>query len=55
MNIVYISALEGGKYSGPLYSVPKQINAQSKIDNIYWANLTDIPTSDYQNHLINLI
>ena len=42
MNILYISALEGGKYTGPIYSVPNQIEAQSKIDNVYWVNLTQI-------------
>ncbi|WP_024293397.1 glycosyltransferase [Lacrimispora indolis] len=44
MNILYVSALEGGKYSGPLYSVPKQVQAQAKIDNVYWVNLTEIST-----------
>lgn len=46
MNILFVSALEGGKYSGPLYSVPKQIESQAEYDNIYWVNLTDIPTAD---------
>lgn len=42
MNIIYVSALEGGKYSGPLYSVPKQIESQKKFDNVFWVNLTKI-------------
>lgn len=42
MNILYISALEGGKYTGPIYSVPAQIKSQSVVDNIYWINLTKI-------------
>lgn len=46
MNILYVSALEGGKYSGPLYSVPKQIQAQRMIDNVYWVNLTKIQTAN---------
>lgn len=46
MNILYVSALEGGKYSGPLYSVPKQIQAQAIIDNVYWVNLTRIQTAN---------
>lgn len=49
MNILYISALEGGKYSGPLHSVPKQIESQSKVDNVYWVNLTNISTADRFN------
>lgn len=46
MNILYISSLEGGKYTGPIYSVPAQIKSQSFIDNIYWVNLTNINTDN---------
>ena len=46
MNILYISALEGGKYTGPLYSVPKRIMGQSKYDNVYWINMTEIPNAN---------
>lgn len=42
MIILYISALEGGKYSGPVYSVPKQVYSQSRYDKVYWINLTKI-------------
>lgn len=42
MDILYISALEGGKYTGPMYSVPQQIMGQKKYDNVYWINLTEI-------------
>lgn len=42
MNILYVSALEGGKYTGPIYSVPNQILQQKKYDNVYWVNLTAI-------------
>ena len=42
MNILYISALEGGKYTGPLYSVPNSIIGQREYDNVYWINLTKI-------------
>lgn len=42
MNILYVSSLEGGKYTGPRYSVPKQITYQSKVDNVYWINFTDM-------------
>ena len=42
MNILYISALVGGKYAGPTTSVPNQIYFQSKHNNVFWYNLTDI-------------
>ncbi|MBE6050949.1 MAG: glycosyltransferase [Clostridium sp.] len=42
MNILYISALVGGKYAGPTTSVPNQIYFQSKYSNVFWYNLTDI-------------
>ena len=42
MNILYISALEGGKYTGPIYSVPNRIRGQQEFDNVYWVNLSDI-------------
>lgn len=42
MNILYISALEGGKYTGPIYSVPNRIKGQQEFDNVYWVNLTKI-------------
>ena len=42
MKILYVSAIEGGKHTGPYYSVPNQIGAQEKVDQIYWVNLTDI-------------
>lgn len=38
MNILYLSHLSGSLYAGPTYSVPKQIAAQSKIDNVFWYN-----------------
>lgn len=45
MNILFVSSLDGGKYTGPRYSVPKQITSQSYYDNVYWINLTDINTN----------
>ena len=38
MNILYLSHLSGEAYAGPTYSVPKQIEAQSKLDNVFWYN-----------------
>ncbi len=40
MNILYLSHIGGASYAGPTYSVPKQIEAQSKIDNVFWYNAT---------------
>lgn len=42
MNILFISSLEGGKYTGPRYSVPKQVISLSNFDNVFWVNLTNI-------------
>lgn len=41
MNILYLSHLTGEIYAGPTYSVPKQIEYQSKIDNVFWYNAVD--------------
>lgn len=40
MNILFLSHLPGTSYAGPTYSVPKQIEAQSKLDNVFWYNAT---------------
>ena len=40
MNILYISHLSKKPWAGPTYSVPAQIAAQSKIDNVFWYNIT---------------
>ncbi len=41
MNIVYVTRLSTNKWAGPNTSVPKQIEAQSKIDNVFWYNVND--------------
>lgn len=41
MNILYFSHLNNLISEGPNYSVPAQILAQSKYDNVFWINLTD--------------
>lgn len=38
MNILYISNLSGTLWNGPNNSIPAQIRAQSKIDNVFWFN-----------------
>src|SRR5699024_7034841 len=39
MNILFISNLTGNMWAGPNNSVPAQILAQSKIDNVFWYNV----------------
>lgn len=41
MNIVYYSKLKGTKYTGTTYSIPSQIESQSKYDNVYWVNISE--------------
>lgn len=41
LNILYISFLNGDSWAGPTYSVPKQIEAQSEIDNVFWYNVRE--------------
>lgn len=38
MNILYLSHLEDMSFAGPNYSVPRQIKAQSKYDQVFWYN-----------------
>lgn len=38
MNILFISNLSGNLWAGPNNSVPAQIKAQSKVDNVFWFN-----------------
>lgn len=42
MNILYISCLSGNPWAGPTYSVPAQITAQSKVDNVFWYDFADL-------------
>lgn len=39
MNILFISNLTSSLWAGPNYSVPAQVLAQSKTDNVMWINL----------------
>ncbi len=41
MNLLYISNISGKKFSGPNYSIPSQIYAQSKVDRVYWLDLSN--------------
>lgn len=41
MNILYITNLSGNLFAGPNNSVPAQIKAQQKYDNVFWYNLNN--------------
>lgn len=42
MKILYISHLSTNIAAGPNWSVPASVDAQSKIDNVLWVNMTDV-------------
>ncbi|MBD7909418.1 glycosyltransferase [Sporosarcina gallistercoris] len=42
MNILYITKLTGNMWAGPNNSVPAQIAAQSKYDNVFWYNINKV-------------
>lgn len=48
MNILYLSKLKGQLWAGPTYSVPNQILAQSKYDNVLWYNLTNNSKNEWK-------
>lgn len=52
MKILYISKLDGRPWVGPTYSVPKQIEAQSKIDTVLWYNVIDYGFKEGLNNII---
>lgn len=39
MNILYIAAVHGKKYSGITAAVPKQISSQTKLNHVFWYNI----------------
>lgn len=39
MNVLFLSNLTGNLWAGPNHSVPAQVLAQSKVDNVMWLNL----------------
>lgn len=38
MKILFLSNTRGKSYSGPSYSIPAQVKAQSKYDEVFWYN-----------------
>ena len=53
MNILFLSVLDGRPWAGPTYSVPKQISAQSKVDNVFWYNLENGDFSSWKETINN--
>ena len=45
--ILYHTNLSGNPSAGPTYSVPKQIKAQSEIDEVLWINTTNVRFSKW--------
>lgn len=48
MNVLYLSHLSGASFAGPTYSVPKQIEAQARVDNVFWYNATKSGNKDWK-------
>lgn len=42
MNILYITAMKGYKFSGLTTAVPKHIESQSLFDNVFWYNVIEL-------------
>lgn len=53
MNILYITKLNGNPSTGPHYSVPKSIEAQGKIDNVYWFNINKVYSAQWENYNVS--
>ena len=47
LNILYISKLSGNLYAGPNHSVPAQVKAQSKYDNVLWYNINNVKRPEW--------
>lgn len=50
MNILYISQMNNVGWTGPTHSVPRQIAAQAKYDNVFWYHLRDDVRSEWTEH-----
>ena len=49
MNILYLSNLSAKNFTGPRYSVPRQVLAQSKYDHVFWYNISRINKMKFQS------
>lgn len=48
MNILYVTNLQGSMWMGPNNSVPKQIIAQSRYDNVLWYNVNTYEREEWR-------
>ena len=55
MKLLYISNLTGNLYAGPNYSVPAQITAQNKYDEVFWVNLNNNDITNDKAGLVHKI
>lgn len=49
MRILFVSHLSHSASTGPNFSVPARIEAQSKIDEVYWLNLSNVEREDWKS------
>ena len=47
MNVLFVSNLTGNLYAGPNNSVPAQVRAQSKVDNVFWYNINHVKREEW--------
>lgn len=50
MKLLYISNLTGNLFAGPNYSVPAQIAAQSKYDDVFWYNINQVKRKEWSEN-----
>lgn len=51
MNIVYISCGTSNPWAGPTFSIPNQIEAQKRFDNVFWYDLSYSANLIYQENV----
>ncbi|MDD4376712.1 MAG: glycosyltransferase [Eubacteriales bacterium] len=47
MNILYVSNLTGNLFAGPNHSVPAQVKAQAKVDNVLLYNINTVKRAEW--------
>lgn len=52
-NVLFISELSGNLWAGPNNSVPEQVRAQSRIDNVFWYNINDVCREEWKQDGLN--
>lgn len=53
MNILFVSHMSGNLWAGPNNSIPAQIKAQSRIDNVFWYNLNHNKRPEWSENGLN--